>query len=92
MGIFRRNRSTALDEPQDELPAEPSLEEIEENPELLAAEAAVNELPPPPPTGTSWVQGGSPGMVTFPGPEPDEVLEDEPAGERDSAEEDLPPI
>jgi hypothetical protein len=60
-----------------------SLAEIEENPDLLAAEAAVNDLPPPPPSGTPWIAGEGAHMVTFPGPGPD----DEPPGEGD----DTPP-
>jgi hypothetical protein len=68
MGFFSRKRA---DTPPD-LPTEPSLAEIEENPELLAAEAAVNTLPAPPPSETSWIQGSTTGMVTFPGPGPDD--------------------
>ncbi|HWD24231.1 MAG TPA: hypothetical protein VG368_02095 [Acidimicrobiales bacterium] len=72
------------------MPEEPSLEEIEENPELLAAEAAVNELPPPPPSGASWVQGAGARMVTFPGPDPEEAvenIEETPLGSGTTAED-----
>jgi hypothetical protein len=66
MSIFGRRRQRS----EDESPAEPTLEEIEENPELLAAEAAVNTLPPPPASAMSilGVAGTGPQMVTFPGP------------------------
>jgi hypothetical protein len=64
MSFFRRTRSDSPSDPG----SDQSLEEIEENPELLAAEAAVNELPPPPPTAHTWgaVQGEPPAMVSFP--------------------------
>jgi hypothetical protein len=74
MSIFRRQRK----EQSPALPAEQSLEEIEENPELLSAEAAVNELPPPP-ANSDWFYGSHEGMVTFPGPGPD----DDPANHPD---------
>jgi hypothetical protein len=81
MGLFRRHR----DDESDPAPQEPSLEEIEENPELLAAESAVNDLPPPPPQ-SGWFYGSHEGMVTFPGPGPDDDPavadgDDSPAGE-----------
>ena len=64
MSIFSRKRSRSTDYD----PVEPTLEEIEGNPELLAAEAAVNSLPPPPASASSvlGVAATGPQMVAFP--------------------------
>ncbi len=68
MSFFRRKPRAASDAADDER----SYAEIESNPELIAAEAAVNDLPPPPPSSDvvrDVYMGSAPGIVGLPVPE-----------------------
>lgn len=70
--IFRRDRQADSGRLDDEA----SLEEMESNPELLAAEAAVDRLPPPRPSSNTILE-------VFMGPRPrivGEVEDEDPPG------------
>ncbi len=72
MRIFRRDRQVENSRLEDEV----SLEEMESNPELLAAEAAVDRLPPPPPSSNTILEvfmGPRPRIVT-------EIEDEDPPG------------
>ena len=70
MSLFRRkHRDSAAD-----VPEEGSLEEMEQNPQLLAAEDAVKSLPPPPPSSNvlkDVFMGTGSQVVISPDEEPD---------------------
>lgn len=72
MRIFRRDRQVENSRLEDEV----SLEEMESNPELLAAEAAVDRMPPPPPSSNTILE-------VFMGPRPQivgEIEDEDPPG------------